>query len=270
MIDRDLITLAHRYTLKPMKSSQRLPGDMVSKIHGSGLVFDTLQEYAPGDDVRALDWPCFARTRQLFVRRYHEEHTNQITLIINGARSMEYGSGRCSKFEQAQRLAWCIGLIALREKYRITFALTGGQRPVLRQSIQNQGQLMACARLCSEHVATQQYVDAGTLFELAQRMGKKTRIFIISDFLEKFSGKYAPLLGSHLIQVIDPLEEQPLYAQVTVNAQRTSTLLADVAHAVQDTIVHNKKIAHKSSCMFESLSTTNYTFSGLSFLTNYR
>ena len=50
-----------------------LSGAYRTTFHGNGLEFAELREYAPGDDVRAIDWHASAKTGRTFVRRYTEE-----------------------------------------------------------------------------------------------------------------------------------------------------------------------------------------------------
>ena len=55
---------------------------------GSSLEFREHREYEPGDDLRHVDWNAYARTDQLVVKRYHEEVTPHLDLLLDGSRSM--------------------------------------------------------------------------------------------------------------------------------------------------------------------------------------
>ncbi|MET0843170.1 MAG: DUF58 domain-containing protein [Mycetocola sp.] len=50
--------------------------------------FDDLREYAPGDDVRDIDWKATARSSATLVRRYHAERKQILTFVVNTSRSM--------------------------------------------------------------------------------------------------------------------------------------------------------------------------------------
>jgi len=55
---------------------------------GSSLEFQDRRAYAPGDDVRHLDWRAFARTDELLVRVYREEIQPRVELVVDTSRSM--------------------------------------------------------------------------------------------------------------------------------------------------------------------------------------
>src|SRR5215510_11518039 len=70
----------------------RMKGDRLSKRKGRGSEFADFRPYAPGDDLRFLDWPLFARLEKLFLRLFLEEEDLHVHLLIDTSRSMEFGS----------------------------------------------------------------------------------------------------------------------------------------------------------------------------------
>lgn len=63
-------------------------GQMLGRAPGASLEFEDRRSYAPGDDVRHLDWRALARTDQLLVRQYREEVTPVLELLVDDSRSM--------------------------------------------------------------------------------------------------------------------------------------------------------------------------------------
>ena len=57
-----------------------LAGEYVSAFRGSGIEFDEVRPYSPGDDIRSIDWNVTARTGEPYVKRYVEER--QLTLML--------------------------------------------------------------------------------------------------------------------------------------------------------------------------------------------
>jgi uncharacterized protein (DUF58 family) len=55
---------------------------------GSSLEFQEYRHYAPGDDLRHVDWAAYARSEVLAVRLYREEVAPRVDLIIDASRSM--------------------------------------------------------------------------------------------------------------------------------------------------------------------------------------
>ncbi|MCB9914735.1 MAG: DUF58 domain-containing protein [Planctomycetes bacterium] len=63
-------------------------GDVLGRGTGSSIEFQDRRLYAPGDDVRHLDWRTFARTGELAVKLYREELLPRLDLLFDGSASM--------------------------------------------------------------------------------------------------------------------------------------------------------------------------------------
>jgi uncharacterized protein (DUF58 family) len=50
-----------------------LGGEYHSVFKGRGMEFDEVREYAPGDEIRDIDWNVTARTGRPFIKRFVEE-----------------------------------------------------------------------------------------------------------------------------------------------------------------------------------------------------
>lgn len=57
-------------------------GEHRSPFKGQGMDFAELREYAPGDDIRKLDWQVFARTQVPHIRDYKEERQLTVWLVL--------------------------------------------------------------------------------------------------------------------------------------------------------------------------------------------
>lgn len=63
-------------------------GERLGAGTGSSLEFQDHRPYAPGDDLRHVDWRAYARSNVLSVRLYREEVAPRIDLVIDRSRSM--------------------------------------------------------------------------------------------------------------------------------------------------------------------------------------
>lgn len=63
-------------------------GDVLARGTGSSIEFQDRRLYAPGDDVRHLDWRAFARTGELAVKLYREELLPRLELCFDASASM--------------------------------------------------------------------------------------------------------------------------------------------------------------------------------------
>lgn len=63
-------------------------GERLGSGTGSSLEFQDYRPYAPGDDLRHVDWAAYARSELLAVRLYREEVAPRIDLVLDVSRSM--------------------------------------------------------------------------------------------------------------------------------------------------------------------------------------
>lgn len=105
----DLIRLkadAHGFSFLPRQPvTSLLAGRHASRLRGRGLAFEELRHYAPGDDVRIIDWKATARLRSPQVRVYSEERERPILLVVDQRRPMFFGSRRAMKSVTAAEIA---------------------------------------------------------------------------------------------------------------------------------------------------------------------
>ncbi len=89
-----------------------------TKKTGSGVEFADHREYAPGDDLRYLDWHAYQRFGRLLIRLYEEEEDLSIYFIIDSSTSMAFGDGE--KLRHAKRLAAALAYVGLANLDRVT------------------------------------------------------------------------------------------------------------------------------------------------------
>ena len=63
-------------------------GERLGSGTGSSLEFQDYRPYAPGDDLRHVDWAAYARSEMLAVRLHREEVAPRIDLVLDASRSM--------------------------------------------------------------------------------------------------------------------------------------------------------------------------------------
>lgn len=87
-----------------------------SRALGSSVEFSDFREYAPGDDLRRVDWNAYARFERLFLKLFMEEQETQVNLLLDASASMDFGG----KWQMAQELCQLLGYLALRGGDRVT------------------------------------------------------------------------------------------------------------------------------------------------------
>lgn len=92
-------------------------GQRTSHLLGSSLEFADYRSYAPGDDIRQVDWNAYARLGKWFLKMFLDEREIKLHLLIDTSRSM--GFGQPSKGRMALQLAAALGYIALHGTDRV-------------------------------------------------------------------------------------------------------------------------------------------------------
>ena len=72
---------------------------------GFSQEFAEYRAYAPGDDLRHIDWNVFARTERAYLKRYRGETNTLLTVLLDASNSMKYASHRVSKMDYARYTA---------------------------------------------------------------------------------------------------------------------------------------------------------------------
>ncbi len=154
-----------------------------SPFHGFSVEFAEYREYAPGDDLRRLDWRVLGRTDRYFVKQYEEESNLRATLVVDASASMKYGSARLNKFQYAATVAASLATLLVNQQDPVGLALFDSQPRKILPPAATQAQL---ARIIGELEEAQpdRQTELGTvLSELSDKVKKRGLLIIVSDLL---------------------------------------------------------------------------------------
>ena len=135
LLPPDLLAQLERLELVTRKVFRgRMKGERRSKRKGQSVEFADFRAYAPGDDLRSIDWNLYARLDKLIVKLFLEEEDLHFYVLIDDSRSMDFGEP--TKLEYAKQLAAALGFVGLVRADRVRIETLGqGLRehgPVLR------------------------------------------------------------------------------------------------------------------------------------------
>jgi uncharacterized protein (DUF58 family) len=156
-------------------------GERRSTSKGSGMEFADYRAYRPGDDLRHLDPHLHARLGENFVRQYVVQRQLQVTILIDGSRSMSAGGG--GRADLANGLAAVLGYVGLvgGDEVRYGFGRAGS----IEWSPRFRG-LSAASRAFAW--LSRKRSDAGTfagcLASASRALAQPGLVIVISDFWE--------------------------------------------------------------------------------------
>ncbi len=89
-----------------------------SPFHGFAAEFAEHREYAPGDDLRYVDWKVYGRSDRVFVKQFEEETNFACHVLLDASESMSYRSesSPLSKLEFAKHLAAAISYVVVKQQ----------------------------------------------------------------------------------------------------------------------------------------------------------
>jgi len=152
----------------------------VRRRAGIGTQYFDQRDYAPGDEVRHIDWRQTARLRRPIVRRFEAESVSDWTLLLDCSSSMAAHGG--AKWQAAVRMGAALSYALLQLGHRVGLLAFGTR--VLAQCPRGRGPHHYAA--IAAMLASLQPAHAGEHSELgvcAQHLHGAASVFTLSDFL---------------------------------------------------------------------------------------
>jgi uncharacterized protein (DUF58 family) len=120
MLDRETL---HKVRRIRIRTRTILESGIVGSYHavfkGRGMEFAAVREYAPGDDVRSIDWNVTARMDAPYVKQYVEERDLTLLLLVDLSGSQAFGSRFLLKRDYAAELAAVLAFSAVANQDRV-------------------------------------------------------------------------------------------------------------------------------------------------------
>lgn len=202
-----------------LRASQIVEG-YVSGLHrspyqGFSVEFAEHREYAPGDDLRYVDWKVFGKTDKVYLKQYEEE-TNLITyLVLDSSESMRYQSegAPLSKLEYAQCAAASIAYLVIHQQDSAGLVMFDDQVRQFLRPASNASHLQQMVHLMQQGEVVRKTRTGPIFHELAERFTRRGIVFILSDLFDDAETMLAGLKHFRhrrhdvvVIQVLDPAE----------------------------------------------------------------
>jgi uncharacterized protein (DUF58 family) len=188
-----------------------------SPYRGFSVEFSEHREYAPGDDLRYLDWKVFGRTDKFYLKQYEDETNLICYLVLDVSESMSYRgpNSAMSKLEYAQCLAASLAWLVLQRQDAVglvTFDREVRDTVSPSSNASHLASLISVMENASPHGETS---VSGVFRELSRKMTKRGIVLIISDLFDEpasvLSGLRQLRYRKHdvaVLQLLDPAEMQ--------------------------------------------------------------
>jgi uncharacterized protein (DUF58 family) len=229
---RDILKKIRRLELRTRgKVEAAFAGQYRSVFKGRGMNFEEVREYAPGDEVRSIDWNVTARLGEIrgdaYVKKFTEERELTVMLVVDVSASGAFGSVSQSKRELAAEIACVLAFSAIRNNDKVGLVLFSDHVELFIAPKKGRAHTLRIIREILYFEPKGRRTDlAGSLRFLNRVLHRRSVVFIVSDFQAPDYAK--DLLASSQrhdvigLPVVDPREEElPAVGRVTFEDAET-------------------------------------------------
>ncbi len=186
-------------------------GEYHSAFKGKGMSFKEVREYAPGDDVRFIDWNVSARFGHPFSKVFEEERELTVMLIIDISCSGLFGTTYARKRDLVTEIAAVLGFSAINNSDKIGVIFYSDKVEAYIPPKKGRQHALYIVR----EMLSRESAGAGTSLATALRYfnnvtRQKSIAFVLSDFLDtgyvdalRVAGKKHDVTG---IKIYDPMD----------------------------------------------------------------
>ena len=203
------MVLRSRYVVEGFRA-----GMHASPLKGASVEFADHRQYAKGDNLRSIDWKVFGRTERHYVKRYEEETSLRVQIVIDVSGSMGYASpGQPTKYVYAGRAAAALAYLVTKQQDAVGLTLYDHR---IREQVPSRSGSRHL-RLILERLAAHQpgnTTDTGeALHALAETVSRRGLIVLMSDLFDDAQAVFRAIAHFRkkmhdviLLQILDPWE----------------------------------------------------------------
>ncbi|MBT8342414.1 MAG: DUF58 domain-containing protein [Desulfatitalea sp.] len=161
-----------------------MAGQYKSVFRGEGIEFEEVREYAPGDDVKSIDWKVSARLGRPYIKRYREEREMVVMLLVDLSASGRFGTRAGNKQETAAETAAILAFNAIRNNDKVGAILFTDEVERYIPPQKGSGHVWRVIKEIFSHRPRSTGTDiAGAVGFLGRVSRKRSLAFVVSDFL---------------------------------------------------------------------------------------
>ncbi len=196
-----------------------------SPYHGFSIEFAEHREYAPGDDLRYLDWKVFGRTDKYYLKQFDEETNLICYLLLDTSESMCYRSSAAamSKLEYAKCAAAALAYLVLQQQDSVGLVTFDKEIRALVRPGGNPSHMKQLLQVMEESVPQRKTATGAIFHDLAERLKRRGIVIVIGDLFDDVDSMMAGLKHFRhrrheviLLHVLDPAELDFPFQQITL------------------------------------------------------
>ncbi len=187
MISNDIIKKIKHIEIKTnILVNNMFGGEYHSAFKGTGMEFNEVREYLPGDDIRSIDWNVTAKYQKPYIKIFEEERELNVLLVIDISGSSYYGSDYKLKKDIIIEIASILALSATKNNDKVGILLFSNEIELFIPPNKGRVHILRIIRelLIFKPVRSKTNIKSATEY-LIRILKRKTVVFFISDFFDK-------------------------------------------------------------------------------------
>jgi uncharacterized protein (DUF58 family) len=186
MIPAHIIKKIKRIHIKSGRTvNSIMAGQYKSVFRGSGIEFEEVREYCPGDDVKTIDWKVSARLGKPFIKLYREERESIVILLIDMSSSLKFGTHSGQKLERAAEVASVLAFNAIRNNDKVGVLFFTDRVEKYIPPKKGSGHIWRVIKEIFTFSPQGEGTNITVALDYLARISKKRSfVFILSDFLD--------------------------------------------------------------------------------------
>ena len=221
--------------LRMLGSPEVAAGLKVERYLGDGTEFESLREYLPGLDHRAIDWKQSARHRKLLTQEFRAERNHQVVIAIDGGQLMAEPLAGIPRLDHAINASLLLGWFCLRTGDRVGFASFDERLRSWAEPMAGAGAFPRLRHLTAD--VAYRAVDTNftlAVAELSTRLRRRSLIVLFTEVLDTISAELmienvTRLARRHLVMFVslrDPGVEARMHAVPATLTTMTEAVVA--------------------------------------------
>ena len=178
---RDALRQLELFARKKVEGIQH--GAHVSRRKGVSTEFDHHKQYMPGDPLKHIDWKVSARHDKFFVKRYIEDTSLSVRLVVDSSASQKQTTGGISTWRLTAQMTACLAYLILRQRDSVGLVMTNTADTLWLPTSSTQAQLVRILQaLVKARASAADSLDV-SLRAILERVSRRGMVVVISDLM---------------------------------------------------------------------------------------
>jgi uncharacterized protein (DUF58 family) len=243
-----------------------------SRAKGFSVEFEEHREYAPGDEIRRIDWKAFGKFDRYFIKEYEDETNLRAYLLLDGSASMNYASDGITKFDYGCTLTASLAYLILKQQDAAGVVIFSNRIESFVPPRAKRDYLMQILHALENRGPAGETNVGKILDELAGQIKRRGLIILVSDLLDEpeqvikglrqFRFKGNDVIVFHLLDPAEmelPFEGNVLFEDLEAANLEVITdpraIRATYQQVVREFITEMRKQCHDNAIDYQLIST---------------